>query len=162
MNAPYIYADFNGIKYTNESKSEAILDLNGYGTLASLARQNLRLTEGMSLVLYEPNDIEVIGIAHFDKNRIDPAGRVGAWVAHVNPAHIQGSTYAREPSNEHLCMGCRQDLNPYLSKVGRAYNESCPHCGTSIMTPLSPPEAQPNNSFRGRLTAPLNSNVIPF
>jgi hypothetical protein len=149
MSAPYIYADFNGIEYTNETKAEAILDLNGYGTLASLARLNLYLTEGMPLVLYEPNDIEATGIAHFDKNRRDPAGRVGAWVAHINSSNIQASTYAREPSSEHPCMSCRQDLNPYLSKVGRAYKEICPYCGTSIMAPLSPPGAQPNHSFKG-------------
>lgn len=51
MNQPYVYADFNGIEYLGPDRSEAVLDLAGYGTLACLARQRLRLAEGMALML---------------------------------------------------------------------------------------------------------------
>jgi len=148
MDVPSVYVDFNGIEYLGSDRAQAVLDLNGYGTLASLARQRVRVAEGMALMLFEPNDLEVAGVAHFDPSRTDPAGRVGAWVARINAQNISASTRSEEPREEHLCFGCGQNLYAHLAAVGRKYKEVCPHCGTSIMEPLAPPAPQPNNSFK--------------
>lgn len=141
MNQPYVYADFNGIEYLSPDRSEAILDLSGYGTLASLARQRIRLAEGMALMLFEPNDLEVLGTAHFDSCRRAPNGGVGAWVARIDATSIRPSVHPAEPSKEHLCIGCGLNLYQHLSVSGRMFQESCPACGVSILAPLSPPGA---------------------
>ena len=86
MAPPRIYADFNAIEYLDDEPSMAQMDLTGYGTLGSLARQGLRLTEGMALLLYEPNDIECEALAHFQSSRRD------SWIPGTSePALTQGS-----------------------------------------------------------------------
>ena len=139
MATPRVYADFNAIEYLPESTMQAVLPLTGYGTLASLSRQRMRLAEGLALILYEPNDIECEGVAHFDATRKDPAGRVGEWVARINHQDIRGCTQDDPQSSEHPCISCGTDLVQALKNCARNYMEHCPKCGESIMTPMAPP-----------------------
>jgi hypothetical protein len=108
---PRIYADFNAIEYDDaDGAYYARLPLTGYGTLASLSRQRLRLTEGLRLVLYEPNDIECDATAHFEESRVDPAGRLGEWVGLIEKNEFRDSLGDEEFWPEHLCFGCGVDL----------------------------------------------------
>lgn len=95
MPLPRIRVDFNAIEYTPDAQ-HAMMPLTGYGTLASLARQRLRLSEGMALVLIEPNDIECEVTVHFDRMRTDPAGRQGAWVARFDHRLVRDCVLAEE------------------------------------------------------------------
>ena len=140
MSTPRVYADFNGIEYSSSDPSVASIGLTGYGTLASLSNQKLRLAEGMALLLYEPNDNEVEGIAYFDTSRTDPSGRKGVWLARIAHRNIRDCTQPGPENHEHFCFGCGQSLLPHLKAVGQHYIESCPHCGTSVMAPLASPE----------------------
>jgi len=140
MTLPRIYADFNAIEYIDEKTHAAEISLTGYGTLASLARQNLRLSEGMSVLLYEPNDIECEAIAHFDPSRKDPAGRLGEWVACIaDHRAIRSSVHPETSSNEHPCITCGSNFTDQLLD-SRNYKEKCVHCGASVMEPMAPPE----------------------
>jgi hypothetical protein len=141
MPLPRIYADFNAIEYLGEGSSSAEVPLTGYGTLASLARQKLRLFEGMAVLLYEPSDIECEAVVHFDYSRKDPAGRVGAWVARIaDHRAIRDSKQSEEPSSEHPCIICGGDFAPQLAGA-RNYMETCIHCGASVMEPMAPPKS---------------------
>jgi hypothetical protein len=138
---PRVYADFNAIEYPADGSLTAEMPLTGYGTLASLSRQGLQLTEGMRLVVYEPSDIECEAVAAFDQRRTDPAGRSGEWIARLNHTHIRDNFTEKDEPNTHPCSGCGEDLND-LSKVqGRSYKENCPACGTSVMAPMAPPKS---------------------
>jgi hypothetical protein len=140
MQIPRAYADFNGIEYDTYNQPSAAIDLTGYGTIASLANQKIRLKEGMVLVLCEPNDIEVKGTAYFDHTLIDPAGRMGKWMARINAKEIKDCEPSEPMHHQHFCSSCEQDLIPHLKEAGQLYKEFCPRCGTSVMAPLAPPE----------------------
>ena len=139
MSMPRIYADFNAIEHTSNT-SAAEMPLTGYGTLASLARQKLRLTEGMALLLFEPNDIECEVTVHFDRSRNDPAGRIGEWVARFDPRKIQDRSHASDSSSAHPCIVCGHDFAAVFLTSGRHYTEVCAGCGASVMEPLAPPK----------------------
>ncbi len=141
MPVPRVYADFNGIEYLAADRSEALLSLTGFGTLASLSLQKLRLSEGLSVVLYEPDDIEADATVHFDASRVDPIGRIGSWVAKLDARKIRSCVDGETLGRVHPCFGCGKDLSDHFLSMGRYYDESCPHCGASVMAPLSPPDA---------------------
>ena len=138
---PRVYADFNAIEHLGDRSSNAEIPLTGYGTLASLSRQGLRLTEGMKLVLYEPGDIECEGVASFDQARTDPAGRSGEWIARLNHTLIRENLTEIDEPTTHPCSGCGADLNIVFKDQGRSYAEHCPTCGTSVMAPMAPPQS---------------------
>ena len=140
MSPPRIYADFNAIEYLDNERSIAEVALTGYGTLASLARQRLRLVEGMALLLYQPNDIECEAVAHFERFRRDPADRSGEWVARLDARKIRDCLHPEEASNEHPCIVCGRDFLAQPSTVARNYKENCIGCGASVMEPMAPPE----------------------
>lgn len=140
MTIPRVYADFNSIEYEDIAHTSATVGLTGYGTIANLSKLKLRLTEGQQLLLYEPNDIEVEGVAFFDHTRIDPAGRSGEWMARFDPRNIRDAIPTTESPREHPCFGCGYDLLPHLKVVGQRYIEVCPNCATSVMAPLEPPK----------------------
>lgn len=138
---PRVYADFTAIEHRDDKNSNAEMPLTGYGTLASLSRQRLRLTEGMRLVLYEPGDIEVEAVASFDRTRIDPSGRPGAWIARLDHTMIRRNrTETIEPA-AHPCLMCGADFDSLFKAQGRAYTERCSACGTSVMAPMAPPQS---------------------
>jgi hypothetical protein len=138
---PRVYADFNAIEYVVAGTGYARLPLTGYGTLASLSRQRLRLTEGRPLILFEPNDIECEATAHFETSRLDPAGRLGEWVALIQKDEFRDSRGDEELSLQHPCFGCGVDLNNQVPPGWRTYKEFCSACGTPVMAPLLPPSA---------------------
>jgi hypothetical protein len=134
MSAPHVYADFNGVWFIN-GRSAAVLLLTGYGTLASLARQKIRLEEEMKLIFFEPNDIECEGAAHFEMTITDPAGRAGAWVALINWDDVR-DCIQQEHVSDYPCIECGNDG---AFGCGGNYEEHCPTCGASVMTPMLPP-----------------------
>jgi hypothetical protein len=137
MPLPRVYADFNAIEYPPDA-AFAEMRLTGYGTLASLARQGLRLSEGMALMLFEPNDIECEATVHFDRERKDPAGRRGEWVARFNHRLVKDSTReAEHVSEQHPCIVC--GVPSFGLSATRNYTELCPVCGASVMEPMLPP-----------------------
>jgi hypothetical protein len=138
---PRIYADFNAIEYENDGSCYARVPLTGYGTIASLSKQRLRLAEGQSLVLFEPNDIECNARAHFERERIGPAGLVGEWVAIIPQNDFRDCVGDDELTLEHLCFGCRTDLEQQRPTGWRSYHEVCSNCGTPVLAPLAPPES---------------------
>ena len=138
MSLPRVYADFNAIEYLDGEGSMAEMPLTGYGTLGSLARQGLRLTEGMALLLYEPNDIECEANVHFQVSRRDPAGRTGEWVARFDHRNVRNCTHSGESSRQHPCIVCGHDFMDQGSAWARNYTENCTGCGSSIMEPMAP------------------------
>jgi hypothetical protein len=139
MQLPKVYADFNAIEYFSKETSIAELRLTGYGTIGSLARQNLRLKEGMKVLLFEPNDIECEAVIHFDALRRDPAGRLGEWVARLDHSTIRDS---KEPDQESLdfpCIVCGHVFVWNSPSTLRNYREKCSTCGSSVMAPMAPP-----------------------
>jgi ribosomal protein L37AE/L43A len=139
MSLPRVYADFNAIEYLPNS-GRAEMRLTGYGTLASLARQRLRLSEGMPLVLFEPDDIECEVTVHFDSERTDPAGRKGEWVARFNHHSVLNCTQKEEASAQpHPCIVC--GAQSFGQERSRTYTEVCSVCGASVMEPMLPPNS---------------------
>ena len=138
---PRIYADFNAIEYPADGTCYALLPLTGYGTLASLSKLRLRLTEGQALVLFEPNDIECDAAAHFDEARLDPVGTLGEWVALIPKNEFRPAVGDEELSPQHPCSGCGVDLSRQVPLGWRTYKEACNACGTLVMAPLLPPSA---------------------
>ena len=142
MSPPRVYADFNAIEYMGDGV-RAEMAITGYGTLASLACQNLRLFEGLRLTLYEPNDIECDAVAHFDKSRTDPAGRIGAWVARIeNHQQVRDCKAPDDELDSHPCIVCGDDFMQQALNRGRDYTEACINCGASVMEPMKRPEIQ--------------------
>jgi hypothetical protein len=138
---PRVYADFNAIEYPADGTCYALLPLTGYGTLASLSRQRLRLTEGRPLILFEPNDIECNATAHFEERRLNPVGTLGEWVALIPKNEFRDTFGDEELSMQHPCYGCGVDLNSQVPPGWRSYQEACNVCGTPVMAPLLPPSA---------------------
>ena len=135
MPLPRVYADFNAIEYPAD-KPFAEMPLTGFGTLSSLARQGLRLSENMALILCEPNDIECEVTVHFDMSRTDPAGRQGEWVARFDLRLVRDlpNTGERFPT-QHPCMVCGQSFYQ-----PRTFTDRCRNCGASVMEPMLPPD----------------------
>lgn len=140
MKIPFVYADFNSLESASIGSYDSRIDLVGYGSLMSLSRQKIQLSEGMRLIVYEPNDIEAEGVAHFDWTESDPAGRDGKWYALINKDEINESSQEDLSDESHLCFGCGGDLNELLTTKARNYTEECPVCRTSVMKPLEPPK----------------------
>ena len=136
-----LYADFNAIEYPADGSCYALMPLTGYGTLASLSRQRIRLTEGQPLVLFEPNDIECDATAHFEDLRLDPVGNKGEWVARIATNEFREAIGDEDLSLKHPCYGCGTDLNVQEPPGWRSYREACNACGTPVMAPLLPPSA---------------------
>lgn len=138
MPLPRVYADFNAIEYP-PGKVLAVMPLTGFGTLASLAMQRIRLAEGMALVLFEPNDIECEAVVHFDATRVDPAGRQGEWVARFDHHLVRDAPQTGESvPMEHPCIVCGKSF--FGQALGRTYTAVCSNCGASVMEPMLPPD----------------------
>ena len=135
MHLPQVYADFNAIEHGSSQTELATIPLTGYGTLSSLASQGLRLSEGMQVLIYEPEDIECEAVVHFDRSRTDPAGRQGEWVALVRPTEIRASSLTQEPSRNFPCLSCGE----LFTQANRSYREVCSGCGLSVMQSMGPP-----------------------
>jgi len=145
---PRVYADFNAIEYERDGSCYARLALTGYGTLASLSRQRLRLAEALEVVLFEPGDIECDARVHFDLTRQGPAGIVGEWVAVIPQNNFRSATGAEDIGLQHPCFGCGTDLEKSQPVGWRSYREACPDCGTPVMAPpWHHPRVRPNPSL---------------
>lgn len=144
MTVPVVYADFNAMMKAAKRVGlpEVEMAITGYGTLQSLASQGVRLAEGMPLLLFEPNDIQCTATAHFDDRLVDPAGRVGAWVAVLDPSKIHDSQLSAPSDVSHPCISCGFEFTKYLQVHCRHYEEHCPECGASIMEPMAPPRRE--------------------
>jgi|SRR3954469_20833745 len=137
---PRVYADFNGIEYSQNLEGLDSLKITGYGTLASLSRQKIKLKEGMELTLITPNDIECEVFVMFDEKVSCPSGASGAWVAYFKHKNVKDCVDLEAEDFSHPCFNCGVNLEPHFKLVGRLYKESCPICGVSIMAPMAKPE----------------------
>ena len=144
MTSPRVYADFNALLNARRGAEarEVEMEITGYGTLRSLAAQNIRLVEGMPLILYEPNDLQCEAVAHFNQELLDPAGREGAWVAVLDPTNVEASVLAAPSADAHPCISCGLNLSAHLLAHGQRYAEHCPKCGASVMEPMAPPRRE--------------------
>lgn len=132
-----IYADFNGVEECTSSSGELCLDLTGYGTLASLSYHRIKLHEGLSLALADPDGLSVRGVVFFDQERVTKT--CSGWFAKFQRTEMLESEHLTHDYDTHLCYKCRKNIKPHLDVVGRQFIEECPFCGTSVMFPLSPP-----------------------
>lgn len=132
-----IYADFNGIEECLSNSNELCLDLTGYGTLASLSFHKVKLYEGQSLELGDPDGLTAKGLIYFDQDKISE--NCSGWFAKFQRDAIVGGEPLDHDYNIHICFKCRNDIKPHLDVVGRQFREECPFCGTPVMFPLSPP-----------------------
>ena len=132
-----IYADFNGLEDSLVDADMAVLDLTGYGTLASLSRHGVQLRVVQRLAFSDFDGLEVVGEIGFDRARVSE--RSSGWYARFSRGEIKDVSPREHDFATHLCFKCRNDLKPYLDKVGRSFVETCPHCGTPVMAPLLPP-----------------------
>ena len=139
MNVPIIYADFNGTMLSSRNKSLSAVPLDTYGSLKDLTNQQVRLQEGMALVVYmdsaEGEDLEADCIVYYDAKQ-------KWWTAEIDQDKIRYVPSHDELWNrkEFLCFHCRQDLEPYFKEHGRDLNTCCPDCGFSIVTAILPPD----------------------
>lgn len=131
-----IYADFNGVELCGSDSNILHLDLTGYGTLASLSLNQIRLKEGQLLEFADPDGLSVCATVFFDEKRV--SNNCSGWFAMFHKADISESGNLEHDFCSHLCFKCRKNIKPYLDMVGRQFNEICPFCGTSVMHPLSP------------------------
>jgi len=140
MDVPRVYADFNALPSARPlpGSPRVRMEITGLGTIRSLAGQGLRLFEGMSVLLFEPGDIQCLATMHFDLSLADPAGRAGAWTAELDPSEIEDSMLV-EQTIGHPCLSCGRDLDAYLASAGFNYTQNCPHCGASVMEPMAAP-----------------------
>lgn len=139
MNVPIIYADFNGIMSSSRHKGLSVVPLDTYGSLKDLANQQVRLKEGMPLVIYmdsaEGEDLEADSVVYYDSKQ-------KWWVAEIDEEKIRYVPSHDDLWNrsEFLCLQCRQDLAPFFKKHGRNLETCCPNCGLSILTPTLAPK----------------------
>jgi hypothetical protein len=131
-----IYADFNGIEKCEFDSDLLCLNLTGYGTLASLSFNEVKLFKGQVLELSDPDGTSVFGTVYFDKNKISK--NCSGWFAKFREDEISEGEPLKYDKNAHLCFKCRKNIKPHLDMVGRQYKENCPYCGTPIMFPLLP------------------------
>ena len=103
MKLPFVYADFNSLEPSLTGSYDSRIDLVGYGSLKSLSRQKIQISEGMRLIVYEPNDIKAEGIVHFDRTESDPAGRDGKWFVLLNKDEIKDSNQEDAPDKT-ICV----------------------------------------------------------
>lgn len=133
-----IYADFNDLEGYASDSSKVLLDLTGYGTLASLSLHKLRLHIGQRLLLSDFDGLEALGEIGFDITRVSKY-RSG-WFAKFSRSDIKHVLPREHDYSVHMCFKCRRNLRPYLDQVGQNFREECPHCGTPVVFPLLPPE----------------------
>lgn len=141
MNVPRLYADFNALPSSLPlpGTSKVRMEITGLGTIRSLARQGLRLRDGMAVLLFEPGDIQCLATVYFDPSIADPSGKAGAWIAELDPSEIEDSSLPEEPDGGYPCSSCGYDLDAFISSEGFNYAQSCPHCGASLMAPMEKP-----------------------
>ena len=133
-----IYADFNGIDQKDDSSGECDMDLTGYGTLASLSTQQIKLREGMILQFFDDDGTTVKGTVYFDPKKI--TYNCSGWFARFHDDDISYDGPQEFDFQMHLCFSCRHNIKKYIESVGQNFTGTCPHCGTPIMYPLLPPE----------------------
>lgn len=132
-----IYADFNGTEICTADPNILCLNLTGYGTLASLSFHRVKLRESQRLLFGDIDGLTSGGTTYFDKNRITK--NCSGWFARIDQKGIYEDVAIDHNSEIHVCFSCRKNVKHYLDLTGRLFDEHCPFCGESVMTPLSPP-----------------------
>lgn len=138
MKVPIIYADFNGIMSSSQNKDLSAVPLDTYGSLKDLTNQQVKLQEGMALIIYmdsaEGEDLEADSVVYYDSKH-------KCWMAEIDDKKIRDvASHANLWKQiEFLCFQCRQDLEPYFREHGRNLETRCPNCGLCILTPTLAP-----------------------
>lgn len=134
---PKIYADFNNIE-DFENDSFCYLNLTGYGTLASLSNNQIRLMEGMKFHFYDDCGTAVIAHVFFYRNLVN--NYCSGWFAKFRKEDIFYEPVVEHNFSIHLCSRCRRNIYLDLDHtIGREYKGACTHCGELVMSPLFPP-----------------------
>lgn len=134
-----IYADFNGIEECSFDPNVLGLNLNGYGTLASLSFHRIKLKNGQILCFGDFEGLKVIGEVYFDKEMI--SNRCSGWFAKFLEGDLIATGSEEYDFDTHTCFNCRNNLKSHLDIVGRSFSfsEVCPIRQTPVMSPLLPP-----------------------
>jgi hypothetical protein len=138
MNTPIIYADFNGIIASSRDENLSAISLDTYGSLRDLTNQQIRLKEGMSLIIYadsaEGEDLEADSTVYYDSEH-------KWWMAEIDREKIRYVPSHKDlwDQKEFLCFQCRQDLESYFKEHGHNAETCCPNCGLSILTAIRAP-----------------------
>jgi len=135
----YIYADFNGCIGLPDDEGYTYMEITGFGTIKSLNTLQIKLKEGMRLIFYDPEDIEVEAEVYFDRTTPSIISSEGRWLAKFKDKDIKSCNKVEDWNAPHPCFHCREDFNPHLKKLGSNYHTNCPNCGTSVAYALSEP-----------------------
>ena len=139
MSTARIYADFNGFETYEDGHHAVALDT--FGSLRDLTNAGLRLSDGLSLTIFdwsdEEEDLEAAATARYDRER-------SVWLAEFTAeSFFYTPKKDRSPDDRFLCLTCRVDLAT-RSDAWRARMplvEVCPHCGASTASAIAPPAA---------------------
>lgn len=137
MGTPIIYADFHGLRPSSQTHGMSAVPLDSYGSLRDLSNQQVRLQEGLSIVIYadssEQEDLEADATVYFDSN-------LGLWLAEIDEGRIRHvPIHASWNKAEFLCIQCRRNLESHFEEQGRNQQTTCPNCGVEITTAVKPP-----------------------
>jgi DNA-directed RNA polymerase subunit RPC12/RpoP len=121
-----------GLISSSRTKKLFAVPLDTYGSLKDLTNQQIKLKEGMALVIYtdsaENEDLEADCVAYYDSLHKLWMAEIKGEIRYV-PTHTDLWN-----QKEFLCLQCRKDLEPYFKEHGRNLETCCPNCGLSIFT----------------------------
>jgi hypothetical protein len=132
MSALRVYADFNDLPGPTDGDQR--MWLSYWGSLCDLARQRIRLRDGMHVTVYDSSDgdedMEVDGIVRHNASAADIRF---AWYVEINQATFRRvAPPMRELAPTILtCFHCGVHLDGLLTSV-EAYAR-CPRCGGGVL-----------------------------
>ena len=132
MSAPRVYADFNDLPGPTDSDQR--MWLSYWGSLCDLARQRIRLRDGMPITVYDSSDgdedMEVDGIA---RHNVSAADIRFNWYVEIEPATFRRvAPPMRELAPTILpCFHCGVHLDGLLTSVDASTR--CPRCGGGVL-----------------------------
>jgi hypothetical protein len=139
-----IYADFNACLDFGDAEAPGFVHLNRMGTLRDLCAAQLRLCEGMRLLLFSDSsmdeDIEVDAIVRWHSNPEAPSG--GYWVGEFKPQAFRDVPLQRHPSlaTWFPCGSCGENLAAEIQQKGLNAESRCANCDHRVHTPIEPPD----------------------
>src|SRR2546422_8887350 len=164
MSTPRVYADFNDLPGPTDNDQR--MWLSYWGSLCDLARQRVRLRDGMRITVYDSSDgdedMEVDGIA---RHNVSAADIRFNWYVEIEPATFRRvAPPMRELAPTILpCFHCGVHLDGLLTSVDGSTH--CPRCGGGGLDFLrSPGDDSPlatGPHGRGRPVASQNARPGP-
>jgi hypothetical protein len=140
-----IYADFNAQLDLGGPGRPGLVHLDRFGTLRDLCAAQLRLRNGLALLLYsdssEDEDLEIEATARWFSNSKMVGG--GCWVGEFDPKGFRDvPTRAARPFSEWFpCGACGTNVAADIQSAGLSGASKCRVCGVRIHSLIDPPEA---------------------